>query len=79
MLNEIIISGIAIALGLLGAYFTNWERKIYEKYFKYVLPTIGVFAILFLVVDQEISKFLFYILIMGISWVYSTKFWFSKK
>jgi hypothetical protein len=70
---------IAILMGILGAYLTKWEKDIYQKYFQYILPPITMAAIFLLFIDQTIAETLFFILIMGLSWTYSTKFWFNKK
>lgn len=78
-LNAILIAAIAVLMGVLGAYLTSWEQNIYQKYFQYILPPIAVAAIFLLFIDQTIAQTLFFILIMGFSWTYSTKFFFNKK
>jgi hypothetical protein len=70
---------IAILMGIMGANFTKWEKDIYQKYFQYILPPIAMAGIFFLFIDQSTAKALLFILIMGLSWLYSTKFWFGKK
>lgn len=79
MIEQILIYILAAILGVFGAHLTNWERKIYDKYFNYLLPIIGAFAVLFLLIDTQVASFLFFILIMGLSWYHSTKLWFNKK
>jgi len=70
---------IAAIFGTFGAYLTSWESKIYGKYFNYLLPIIGAFAVLFLFIDNQVATFLFFLLVMGLFWNYSTKLWFNKK
>jgi len=79
ILNVTLMALIAILMGIIGAYFTKWEKNIYQKYFQYILPPIAMAAIFFLFIDQTTSQSLFFILIVGLSWLYSTKFWFDKK
>jgi hypothetical protein len=82
MLNTIqalLIALIAVLLGILGAYLTNWEQKIYMKYLTYILPPIGIAGILFLFIHQETAIILLGIFLMGLSWYQSTKHWFKKK
>lgn len=79
LLNTLLTAGIAIVLGILGAYMTNWEQDLYFEYLKYITPPIGVSAVLFLFIDQETSLILAAIFIMSLSWYYSTKLWFKKK
>lgn len=79
ILNSLIIALIAVLLGILGAYFTNWEQNIYFEYLKYIMPPIGITAVLFLFINQETALVLGAIFIMGLSWYYSTKIWFKKK
>ncbi len=79
ILNATIMALIAILMGILGSYLTKWEKDIYQIYFKYILPPVALGAILFIFVDQIIYQSLLFILILGLSWSYSTKFWFSKK
>lgn len=78
-LNASLMALIAILMGILGSYLTRWEKDIYQKYFRYILPPMGLAAILFIFIDQSTSETLFFILILGLSWSYSTKFWLSKK
>jgi len=78
-INTTLIALIAIAFGILGAYFTKWEQSLYFEYLKYILPPIGISSILFLFIHQETALILAAILIMGLSWYYSTKLWFKKK
>lgn len=78
-LNVTLMALIAIIMGILGAYLTSWEKDIYQKYFRYILPPVALAAILFIFIDKITSETLFFILILGLSWSYSTKFWFSKK
>lgn len=79
IINTLLTALIAIFLGILGAYMTNWEQDLYFEYLKYILPPIGISALLFLFIDQETSLILTAIFIMGLSWYYSTKLWFGKK
>jgi len=79
ILNTILIAFIAMLMGIIGSYLTSWEKDIYQKYFQYILPPIAMAAVLFLFIDQTTSRSLFFILIIGLSWVYSTKFLWNKK
>jgi ABC-type proline/glycine betaine transport system permease subunit len=79
VLNIILTAMIAILMGILGAYFTKWEQNIYQKYFQYILPPIAMAGVFFLFIDQATSQALFFILIIGLSWIYSTKFLWNKK
>ncbi|MEI7718766.1 MAG: hypothetical protein WCI72_02775 [archaeon] len=78
-LNALLTACIAVVLGLLGAYFTNWEQDLYFEYLKYIIPPIGIAAALFLFIDAQVTTILLAIFIMGLSWYYSTKLWFKKK
>jgi len=79
ILNIAITGLIAVLLGILGAYFTNWEKNIYYEYLTYILPPIGITAALFFFIDTQVTTVLLAIFIMGLSWYYSTKLWFGKK
>lgn len=79
LFNTLLTAGIAVLLGILGAYMTNWEQDLYFEYLKYILPPIGISAVLFLFIDQEVSVILTAIFLMGLSWYYSTKLWFKRK
>jgi energy-converting hydrogenase Eha subunit E len=79
LFNTLLTASIAVLLGILGAYMTSWEQDLYFEYLKYITPPIGVSAIFFLFIDQQISLILAAIFIMGLSWYYSTKLWFKKK
>jgi len=79
IINEALIAVIAVLLGILGSYMTNWEKDLYFEYLKLILPPIGISAVLFLFIDQETTLILTAIFIMGLSWYYSTKVWFNKK
>lgn len=78
-LNTLITALIAVILGMLGSYFTNWEKDIYFEYLKYIIPPIGISTVLFLFIDKQTALILGAIFIMGLSWYYSTKLWFKKK
>lgn len=79
MFNTLLTASIAVLLGVLGAYMTNWEQDLYFEYLKYITPPIGISAVLFLLIDQQTALILAAIFIMGLSWYYSTKLWFKKK
>jgi hypothetical protein len=79
LLNTLLTASIAVILGLLGAYFTNWEQNIYFEYLKYIMPPVGISAVLFLFIDKQTALILGAIFIMALSWYYSTKLWFKKK
>lgn len=78
-LNASLMALIAILMGILGSYLTKWEKDIYQRYFRYILPPVALAAVFFMFVDQTTSETLFFILILGLTWMYSTKFWFEKK
>lgn len=79
LINAFLVAFIAVILGILGAYFTNWEQNIYFEYMTYLMWPIGISAILFLFIHQETALTLGAIFIMGLSWFYSTKLWFKSK
>lgn len=79
ILNALLTALIATILGIFGSYLTNWEQNLYFEYLKYIIPPVGISAILFLFFNQEIALTLGAIFIMGLSWYYSTKLWFKKK
>ncbi len=79
VLNTLLTAFIAVVLGILGAYFTNWEQDIYFEYMTYLMWPTGISAILFLFINQETATVLGAIFIMTLSWYYSTKIWFKKK
>lgn len=78
-INAMLVALIAVLLGMLGAYFTNWEQEIYFEYLKYIVPPVGVSSLFFLFFYKEFALFLGAVFIMGLSWYYSTKLWFVKK
>lgn len=78
-LNPILVALVSVILGMLGAYFTNWEKDIYFEYMTYIVPPIGISALFFLFFDKIISLILGAIFILGLSWYYSTKIWFRRK
>lgn len=77
--NILLTALIAVILGILGAYFTNWEKEIYFRYLKYLLPLIGISVVLFLFIDTTTALTLGAIFILGLSWYYSTKLLFNKR
>ena len=79
LINTLLVAFIAVILGILGAYFTNWEQNIYFEYMTYLMWPIGISAILFLFIHQKTAITLGAIFIMGLSWYQSTKFWFKSK
>jgi hypothetical protein len=79
LINALLTAFIAGILGILGAYFTNWEQNIYFEYMTYLMWPTGISAVLFLFIHQETALLLGAIFIMTISWYQSTKIWFKKK
>jgi len=72
-----IVSGLAV--GVLGAYITNWEREIYIKYFPVFLWVLAIAAAIFYTLDLTIALTLTFMFFMTLSWLYSTKFLKIKK
>ncbi len=78
MIKYIVLGFAAILAGILGAYITNYEKKIYTKYFPYILLTLAIICIFSYKLDKLISITSLLIILMILSWKYTTKL-FEKK
>mgnify|MGYP001576391273 CR=1 FL=1 len=79
IIKTLAIFAISIALGILGAYITNWERKIYKNYLKYITLTLIIIGAIFLFINQIYAIYFFALALMGLTWQYSTKFFKNKR
>lgn len=79
MIKEILILISAIPCGILGAYLTNYERKIYELYFQPIIWTLAVISAIYYVIDLKIALTTTFMIIMLLTWKYSTKLFKEKK
>jgi hypothetical protein len=79
MLTEILILLSAIPCGLLGAYLTNYERKIYNQYFQPIIWTLLVISAIYYTLDIKIALTTTFMIIMLLTWKYSTKYFKEKK
>lgn len=79
MLKETIILGSAIPMGVLGAYLTNYERKIYRYYFPTILWILAIVSVIYYALDVKIALTTTFMFIMILTWKYSTKFFKEEK
>ncbi|MBP7708780.1 hypothetical protein KA107_03770 [Candidatus Pacearchaeota archaeon] len=79
MLKEILLLFIAILLGILGAYITNYERKIYGLYFPPILWALAIISAIYYSIDIRIALTTTFMFIMILAWKYSTKLFKKEK
>jgi len=79
MLLEFLILLCAIPSGLLGAYLTNYERKIYSFYFPPILWTLAIISAIYYTIDIKVALTTTFMFIMLLTWKYSTKFFKENK
>lgn len=79
MLQEIFILLLAIPCGLLGAYLTNYERKTYMLYFQPLIWILAIISAIYYTLNTKIALTTTFILIMILTWKYSTKFFKEEK
>ncbi|VVB80313.1 Uncharacterised protein [uncultured archaeon] len=79
MITEILLLLLAIPCGLLGAYLTNYERKIYNLYFQPLIWTLAVISAVYYSLNIKIALTTTFMIIMLLTWKYSTKFFKEEK
>ncbi len=78
MIFEISTLIAAIPAGILGAYLTNYERKIYKNYFPAILWILAIVSAIYYSIDIRIALTATFMFIMTLTWKYSTK-WFKEE
>lgn len=65
---------LGIPLGLVGAYLTNYERKIYTKYFSIILWILAIVSAVYYTLNLKIALTTTFMFVIILTWKYSTKF-----
>ena len=77
-INTILVLLVAILMGVVGAKIAGWEKDIYKKYFAFISVVLVVAIIVSFFYSQTNALTLLAILLMIVSWSYSTKFFKIK-